>query len=136
MATPDDNNRERSFNEAVRQFVEAQLSGYEPDIEEFVSKYPEFEHQIRQKIKEFQKVDSLFDTLIQADESDFEDTVTGRELVGRKVGTFEIVEMIGRGGMGVVYLARDTRLDRSVAIKGMPPAVSYTHLTLPTSDLV
>jgi len=123
MATPDDNNRERSFNEAVRQFVEAQLSGYEPDIEEFVSKYPEFEHQIRQKIKEFQKVDSLFDTLIQADESDFEDTVTGRELVGRKVGTFEIVEMIGRGGMGVVYLARDTRLDRSVAIKGMPPGL-------------
>ena len=120
MATPNDNNREHSFNEAVRQFVEAQLSGYEPDIEEFVSKYPEFEHQIRQKIKEFQKVDSLFDTLVQADESDFEDTATGCDLVGQKIGGFEIVEMIGRGGMGVVYLARDTKLDRSVAVKSMP----------------
>jgi len=40
MATMDDNNQERSFKEAVRQFVEAQLSGYEPDIEELVSKYP------------------------------------------------------------------------------------------------
>jgi non-specific serine/threonine protein kinase len=120
MATPNDNNREHSFNEAVRQFVEAQLSGYEPNIEEFVSKYPEFEHQIRQKIKEFQKVDSLFDTLVQADESDFEDTATGCDLVGQKIGGFEIVEMIGRGGMGVVYLARDTKLDRSVAIKSMP----------------
>ena len=120
MATPNDNNREHSFNEAVRQFVEAQLSGYEPNIEEFVSKYPEFEHQIRQKIKEFQKVDSLFDTLVQADESDFEDTATGCDLVGQKIGGFEIVEMIGRGGMGVVYLARDTKLDRSVAVKSMP----------------
>jgi len=120
MAAMDDNNKERSFNEAVRQFVEAQLSGKEPDIEELVSKYPEFEHQIRQKIKEFQKVDSLFDSLVQADESDFADTVTGHDLVGRKVGSFEIVEMIGRGGMGVVYLARDTKLKRSVAIKSMP----------------
>jgi serine/threonine protein kinase len=121
MATPNDNNREHSFKEAVRQFVEAQLLGKEPDIEEFVSKYPEFEHQIRQKIKEFQKVDSLFDTLVQAaDESDFEDTANGDELVGQKIGSFEIVEIIGRGGMGVVYLARDTKLDRSVAVKSMP----------------
>ncbi len=124
MATVDDNNRKRSFNEAVRQFVEAQLSGYEPDIEEFVSKYPEFEHQIRQKIKEFQKVDSLFDTLVQADESDFADAVTDPGLVGQKIGNFEIAEMLGRGGMGVVYLARDTKLKRSVAIKSIPAALA------------
>ena len=120
MATPDDNNRENNFEEAVRQFVDARLRGEEPDIDEFVKRYPEFEHQIRQKIKEFQKVDSLFDTLVQADESDFEDTATGHNLVGQKIGSFEIVEMIGRGGMGVVYLARDTKLDRSVAVKSMP----------------
>ncbi|MHC4507874.1 MAG: protein kinase domain-containing protein [Planctomycetota bacterium] len=117
---PDDNNRERNFSEAVRQFVEAQLSGNEPDIEEFVSKYPEFEHEIRQKIKEFRKVDLLFDTLVQADESDFEDTATECDLVGRKIGSFEVVEIIGRGGMGVVYLAHDAKLDRSVAVKSMP----------------
>ncbi len=116
----DDNNQERSFKEAVRQFVEEQLSGYEPDIEELVSKYPEFEHQIRQKVKEFHKVDSLFDSLVQADESDFAETATGHDLVGRKISNFEIVEIIGRGGMGVVYLAHDTKLDRSVAVKSIP----------------
>ncbi|MHC4596194.1 MAG: protein kinase domain-containing protein [Planctomycetota bacterium] len=120
MATTDNNNRENSFEEAVRQFLDAQLRGMAPDIEELVRRYPEFEDQIRQKIKEFQKVDSLFDTLVQADESDFEDTATGQEFVGQKIGSFEIVEMIGRGGMGVVYLARDTKLKRSVAVKRMP----------------
>ncbi|HUU18872.1 MAG TPA: protein kinase [Sedimentisphaerales bacterium] len=97
------------------------LQGTAPDIEELVSKYPEFEHQIRQKVKEFHKVDSLFDSLVQAGETDFEDTETEPDLVGQKVGSFEIIEMIGRGGMGVVYLARDTKLDRSVAIKSIPP---------------
>ena len=43
---------------------------------------------------------------------------------GAKLANFEIVELIGRGGMGEVYRARDSRLKRDVAIK----AVSYTHL--------
>ncbi|UCE50817.1 MAG: protein kinase, partial [Phycisphaerales bacterium] len=40
--------------------------------------------------------------------------------LGQHVRQFQVTEMIGRGGMGVVYLARDTKLDRSVAIKSMP----------------
>jgi serine/threonine protein kinase len=85
-----------------------------------VRKYPEFEDRIRRKVDEFQKVDSLFDSLVQAEASDFDVAASGHNLTGQKVGTFEIIEIIGRGGMGVVYLARDTKLDRSVAIKSMP----------------
>ena len=36
---------------------------------------------------------------------------------GTRLGPYEIVAPIGAGGMGEVYRARDTRLDRSVAIK-------------------
>src|SRR5664280_280663 len=39
---------------------------------------------------------------------------------GTRLGPYEIVAAIGAGGMGEVYRARDTRLDRTVAIKILP----------------
>jgi serine/threonine protein kinase len=126
MAGPISDNQEHILREAVRQFIDTKLQGRKPDIDEFVKQYPELEHRIRQKIRNLQKIDTLFDSLVQADESDFEDEVAviRDELIGRKLGGFEIVEVIGRGGMGVVYLARDTKLDRSVAIKSIPPKLA------------
>ncbi len=120
MAGPIDDNQKRILEEAVQQFVDAQLQGREPDIDEFVKRYPEFEDQIRKRIGKLKKLDTLFASLVQVDENDFNATATGPGLVGRKIGSFEIGEMIGSGGMGVVYLAHDTKLDRSVAIKSMP----------------
>src|ERR1700737_2703174 len=46
---------------------------------------------------------------------------------GTKLGPYEIKSPVGAGGMGEVYCARDTRLDREVAIKVLPSHLTQNH---------
>jgi len=47
---------------------------------------------------------------------------------GTRLGPYEVIAPVGAGGMGEVYKARDTRLDRLVAIKVMSPDVADNPL--------
>lgn len=43
---------------------------------------------------------------------------------GDRVGPYEVTDFVGEGGMGLVYKARDVRLDRLVAIKLLSPELT------------
>ena len=44
-------------------------------------------------------------------------------MLGQIIGHYKIISRVGTGGMGEVYLARDTKLDRNVALKMLPPGL-------------
>ena len=55
-------------------------------------------------------------------------------MIGRKLSDYEVLEKTGSGGMGDVYLAEDTKLDRNVALKVLPRALPTREKPMPAHN--
>ncbi len=106
--SPDDS-RSRRIDAAVAEYLESIERGTPLDHEAFLALHADLADDLRQFLADYHALEPA---------SHRPDLITAPILTeSRRVGDYELLEEIGRGGMGVVYRARQISLDRIVAVK-------------------
>jgi WD40 repeat protein/tRNA A-37 threonylcarbamoyl transferase component Bud32 len=117
----DEGTREQRLNEAIAAYLEATEAGRPPDREELLRQHPDLAGDLRGFLDNHERLARLDQPLRGAEGPTLglSETPSGETGLGRVryFGDYELLEEIARGGMGVVYKARQTSLNRVVALK-------------------
>ncbi|MBC8875719.1 MAG: protein kinase [Planctomycetes bacterium] len=104
-----------SVDDLLAALIAERLAGGEPDLEALLAAHPDKADEIRVRYADLEQLSMLWREGPQA-------AFSGGLAAGASIGEYEIEREIGRGGMGVVYLALQKDLGRQVALKVIPPA--------------
>ena len=136
--------RSERLNQVIAEFIEAVASGEEPDRNELIRQHPDLADNLRSFLADHDQMkaarEGIEDPTLPpwppgSDEANRQGTQVGTTV--RYFGDYELLEEIARGGMGVIYKARQINLNRTVALKmilaGQPAAYHASPKRLPKS---
>jgi tRNA A-37 threonylcarbamoyl transferase component Bud32 len=124
--------RKQRLEEAVNSYLQAKQAGQTPDRQKLLVQYPDLEPELAEFFLQQDQADPLAPPtrtfpptkshkLSSADPASTlapgEKPASHAPTSGSSFGEYELLEEIARGGMGIVYKARQTRLNRTVALK-------------------
>ena len=110
--------QQEELADILDRYVLAMERGEEPSLEELAAEHPELAEVLPQYLD---GVRMIHEAMALPDSSTEESALPPTtESTGKQIGDYEIIRELGRGGMGVVYEARELSLNRHVALKVLP----------------
>jgi serine/threonine-protein kinase len=109
------------------EIVLREANGEVPVLEDYVQRFPHLARELRIQfeIEQAMQVESGTLSGNSPTNPQAESGMSGGELTtGMRLGRYEIIDLLGRGGMGVVYRARDLHLSREVAVKTLSQSLT------------